>query len=268
LTTEALFGIAGDAAGRVAVVGDHGTVLTSTNGLLWARQNSGSSADLHGVAFGNGLFVAVGKNGTILTSADGSQWRRQTNGVVGTVLQSDLKAAAWCDGQFVVVGELGVVLTSPDATHWTQQSAGTNEDLNGVACGNGVIAIVGNGESAPGVILTSTDGVHWVRRKSGTNKNLRAVAWWEDQFIAAVNDSTVVTSAAIPQPSLAAFNFRPGLGMEFQVSDGILRPLRIQASTDLRVWEDLFSGAAAPQTNLVDAAATNLSFRFYRTISP
>jgi len=43
-------------------------ILTSTDGVTWTKQTSGTSKELRGVTFGNNTFVAVGLNGTILTS--------------------------------------------------------------------------------------------------------------------------------------------------------------------------------------------------------
>jgi len=51
-------------------VGDNGTILTSPDGTTWAKRNSGTSNDLYGLTYGNGLFVAVGDNGTIVRSTD------------------------------------------------------------------------------------------------------------------------------------------------------------------------------------------------------
>src|SRR5437773_5942940 len=63
-------------AGIFVVVGDSGTILTSSDGATWFPRNSGTSYHLGGITFGNGLFVAVGGRGfpirsTVLTSGDG-----------------------------------------------------------------------------------------------------------------------------------------------------------------------------------------------------
>ncbi len=54
--------------GTFVVVGDRGTVLTSSNGVRWTVRASGTTEELSGVTHGDGLFVAVGRYGTILTS--------------------------------------------------------------------------------------------------------------------------------------------------------------------------------------------------------
>src|SRR5262245_2511444 len=54
-------------SGFVAVDG-HNSVLTSPDGAVWTRHETGAPFGLYGVTFGNGLFVAVGNEGAILTS--------------------------------------------------------------------------------------------------------------------------------------------------------------------------------------------------------
>ena len=49
-------------------VGRGGAILTSPDGVTWTQRTSGTSRDLNGVAYGNGLFVAVGDFGIIFTS--------------------------------------------------------------------------------------------------------------------------------------------------------------------------------------------------------
>ena len=46
--------------GMFVAVGRGGTILTSTTGVAWTNQVSGTDLSLQDVIFGNGLFVAVG----------------------------------------------------------------------------------------------------------------------------------------------------------------------------------------------------------------
>jgi hypothetical protein len=48
--------------------------VTSNDGLAWIQQASGTTKDLYGVTFANGLYVAVGAEGTVLTSSDSITW--------------------------------------------------------------------------------------------------------------------------------------------------------------------------------------------------
>jgi len=54
--------------GIFTAVGYNGAMMTSTNGLNWVNRNSGTSAPLTGVAYGNSTFLTVGFGGTILQS--------------------------------------------------------------------------------------------------------------------------------------------------------------------------------------------------------
>ena len=71
-------------------------------------QTSGTSNNLIGVTYGNGLFVAVGTSGTILTSPDGVTWTQRTSGTDDT-----LRGVTHGNGTFVAVGIYGTILTSP-----------------------------------------------------------------------------------------------------------------------------------------------------------
>ena len=58
-------------------VGNSGTILTSSDGILWTKRTSGKWKYLSGVTSGNGLFVTVGSlSGIILTSPDGNSWTK------------------------------------------------------------------------------------------------------------------------------------------------------------------------------------------------
>ena len=90
-------------------VGDSGTILTSSdNGTTWDNRTSGTTNNLWGVTYGNGIYVVVG-DGTILTSSDGITWIiRSAGGGRRVIYRNEL---------FVTVG--GKILTSTDGISWT-----------------------------------------------------------------------------------------------------------------------------------------------------
>ena len=47
--------------GAYVVVGNEGTILTSSNGVAWTRRSSGTTYSLNSMVFANGLLVAVAK---------------------------------------------------------------------------------------------------------------------------------------------------------------------------------------------------------------
>ncbi len=69
-------------------------------GLLgrWNAVNSGSSADIEAVAFGNDTFVAVGGKGLILTSQDGVKWTKRSAGIT-----RDFNDVTFSSGRFIAV---------------------------------------------------------------------------------------------------------------------------------------------------------------------
>ena len=66
--------------GEFIAVGDGGTILTSSNGVQWTLQNSGTTESLHSITFGNGQYAASGTHGTVLTSSDGLVWTTHNTG--------------------------------------------------------------------------------------------------------------------------------------------------------------------------------------------
>lgn len=152
-TTQTLYAVnysglspSGSSSGTWTAVGVAGTVVTSTDGgLTWATVASGTTADLHGIAYGlstataAGVFVAVGDSGTVLTSASGSAWAP----VATPVTAVGLKAVTY-GTQFVAVGTGGNSFVSTDAVTWTPSSTpGTTSDLYAVARGSLRYAAVG-----------------------------------------------------------------------------------------------------------------------------
>src|SRR5262245_45983092 len=78
-TSEGFEGVA-YGNGRWVIVGNDGSILSSTDGAEWtAGLNPAAPAPLDDIVFGGGLFVAVGRfANTLLTSPDGQQWTRRT----------------------------------------------------------------------------------------------------------------------------------------------------------------------------------------------
>ena len=62
------------------IVGQSGTILTTTDVTTRTSKTSGTTDNLTGVTYGNGTFVVVGVSGTILTSSDATTWTSRTSG--------------------------------------------------------------------------------------------------------------------------------------------------------------------------------------------
>jgi len=108
--------------GLFVAVGDNGTILTSPDGTTWAKRNSGTSEEFLGVAYGNGIFLTIGLNGNILISPDGTTWTEGS--YENSYSYGFFKAATYGNGLFVTVSKNGAIQTSPDGTTWTERTSG------------------------------------------------------------------------------------------------------------------------------------------------
>ena len=162
----------------------------------WIPANSGTTADLKGIAYGNGLFVAIGNTNHAIISADGTNWQKHATGVTAV---NDIAFGA---DQFVAVGFPGIVVTSSNGMVWTQQSIETNRNFLCVTYGNGQFIVGGSS----GDIFASPDGLAWTRRTSDlTNSPLpfldgpvRDIACLNGRFIATgLSAGNVVSSNGV-----------------------------------------------------------------------
>lgn len=166
---------------RFVVGGESGTIVTSHNGTIWTKQNSGSTGYPYAMAYGQGKFVAVGD--AIRTSSNGTAWTKQTVG-----FQPNLNGIAYGNGLFVAVGCGRTILNSVDGNTWIQATQETGCHLESVAWGNGTFVAVGPNKT----ILTSRDGVTWKKQCRETGVDLESVAYAEGLFVA-VGDGIFVS---------------------------------------------------------------------------
>src|SRR5690606_38234663 len=175
----------GDHDGRYYTKSQLDTIIRNLLLNHWAVFHSGTSENLYGVAYGNGLWVAVGAKGTILTSTNGTSWTGRSSGTT-----NNLNTVAYGNGLSVAGGDSGTIRTSTNGTSWTSRSGGTRNNLNTVAFGIGLWVAVG----ASGTILTSTNGTSWTARSSGTTNHLNPVAYGIGLWVAVGANGTILTS--------------------------------------------------------------------------
>jgi hypothetical protein len=134
--------------GIFVAVGQEGTVLTSSDGLNWSGQYSGTLSNLLSVAYGSAGFLAAGPGGTIINSPDGTNWLVQNPGTLGY-----LENVSYGNGYYLVTGNGGVALTSPDGITWTFRNLGLTggQNLYGSSFINSRFEVVGGN----GTILES-----------------------------------------------------------------------------------------------------------------
>lgn len=95
------------AGSKFVIVGEKGTILTTTDGVGWVPQVSGTTRTLRSVVWTGSILVAVGDSGTILTSQDGLSWAPRSSPTT-----ANLRSVAWSGSRFVAVGDSATILTS------------------------------------------------------------------------------------------------------------------------------------------------------------
>ena len=177
--------------GQFVGVGWIGSMLTSTDGITWSNQVSGTTEELNAVIYANGKFVVVGGyylNGVILTSDDALIW---TNRTISTDI---LNGVTYGNGQFVAVGwkwgGTDVSITSPDGVTWTRHTRLPATHFSDVCFGQGLyIAADYTG------LFTSTDGLTWTKRYAeGDQNSLYKVTSVNGRFVSVGNSGAIVTS--------------------------------------------------------------------------
>jgi hypothetical protein len=133
------------ANGAFVVVGDgkaaEGAIFTSSNGIAWSKQSSGTGFNLRRVAYGNGKFTIVGNNGLLLESSEGMTWYISATGCYTT---NNLRGIIYGNATYVAVGNAGTILTSLDGSDWNCANSETTKNLHSVAYGHGTFLAVGN----------------------------------------------------------------------------------------------------------------------------
>ena len=178
------------------VVGENGSVLTSSDEKTWTARTSGTSESLQKVVFGKGLFVAVGTTGTILTSADGVTWTSRTSGST-----RDLYGLTYSKEKdlFVVVGSAGTIITSPDGTTWTKQTSPSPSALKGVRFCKDSFVAVGNS-----IVLSSPDGITWTSKTTSVTGVFVDVLYSEEKDLFII----VGTASISTSPDLVNWTVR------------------------------------------------------------
>ncbi|MHC1764451.1 MAG: WD40/YVTN/BNR-like repeat-containing protein [Verrucomicrobiia bacterium] len=153
-TTAALRSVAYGAPGFV-VVGDHGTILFSSESGLQAFESS-TTNDLTGLAWGSSDFVAVGTAGAILTSSDGRHWTRRESHI-----EERIRCITFGNDRFLALGSTNSLISSDGITWSSYAIPAMNPES--VCYGNGrFVSVGGTSVHYPsGGIRESVDGQTW-----------------------------------------------------------------------------------------------------------
>ena len=177
---------------KFIVVGNQGTVLSSSNGEDWTfiRNSTEYIEGIYAIAYSDEIFVALFYGG-VVTSSDGMNWTRTGNNSMPYM--NDVTYSKELN-LFIAVGNSGTILTSSDGTTWTSVTSGISQNLLGVCYSSKRSLFVAVGSS--GKILTSSNGTTWTSRTSGTTESLNSVAYIENYklFFVVGLSGTIITS--------------------------------------------------------------------------
>jgi len=201
-------------AGRTGLLYE-GVSTNGVGELTWTPLPDSSHAWLWDLTVIDGCYVAVGDLASILTSLDGIVWAREvvppvvTNSVLlgvggdtnrlfavgdaGTLLVSH---AGWTNVTLTNVVGTNVTLTNTTVNtlglFWTNRPPFTSEDLQGVGC-DGTRYVVSGGQ---GGVFTSGDGTNWVQRSTPTTNFLSGITPHPGGWIASGAAGTLLRSDA------------------------------------------------------------------------
>jgi hypothetical protein len=201
--------------GIYVAAGDLATILTSLDGILWAREVVSvphTNVVLLGVGGTSNLLVATGNAGIVLISQAGLTNLAVTNYVGTNVVITNsvfdtlgliwthspvfttntLQGIAALSNLYVLSGDWGSIFTSSDGSNWTARTTPTTNFLSGVAPGPGNWIAVGKA----GVLLRSgPDAASWASVPLGTTNWLYRVRHVGGQFVVVGQNGALFTSA-------------------------------------------------------------------------
>lgn len=232
------------------VVGNSGTILTSSdNGTTWNDRSQGSG-DFYAVLYTGNKWVVAGQSGELYTSADGDNWTERTTGstsnIRGLTMNDDTE-----NPLIVAVGDNGLIITSPDGIAWTSRSVPGGPSLNSVTYGYGSFVAVGE----DGAVFNSDFGTTWTDRSPGGN-DLRRVLYYSGfiRVMVAVGDRMTVYSTdggdnwSIGVPGVEMFSNLVGLTRAMNKFTAVGPNGLLLSSTDGLHWIKDYSGTTGDLT--------------------
>lgn len=166
--------------GIFVVVGDNGSVSSSTDGTIWTSRSIGFTTNIETITYGNGIFVAGTAIGGIRTSTDAITWTARTGPFA--VSFTRIKYV----NNIFLGSYLGTGFTrSTDGVTWTSTNILYTSGMHAMAYGAGVYAACGGIASATaGIFRSSTDGITWTSRASISGFVPRDLEFINNEFYA------------------------------------------------------------------------------------
>ncbi len=169
---------------RYWVVGDHGMIMSSLDGLQWDRKFTPCFGQLSAIAWNGIRYVAVGAKGLVVTSLDGDHWSVWSS---GTNLR--LRGVIAAESFFYVFGDDGLLMVSWFGG-WLPLNSNTANDLYAAGKFDDRLVMVGSG----GTIIYSDNNVDWIVPSVSTGNRLHDVVANGSVLIAVGTQGTIVRS--------------------------------------------------------------------------
>ncbi len=177
--------------GLFVVVGDHGTVLQSSDASTWTSQTIPEEPNLSSVAAYLGGFVAVGRGGVVFQSPDAGKWVRRQSGTTNWLYRVRELA-----GTLYAVGQGGTLLASTNGVEWHARSSGSSAWLTDIHLANNRYYACGT----QGTMLTSLDALQWEPTEMPTGKSLYSLASVNGQLICVGVEGVILRAITAPVP--------------------------------------------------------------------
>lgn len=253
-TTNSLQGVA-TRAGRWVVVGDAGTVLTSTNGRDWQARTLPGQPALSGAAAGEPGWVLAGSGGALFFSPDTGTWTPVTSGTTNWIYR-----VRWLGDRFVAVGQNGTVLTSPDGLAWTTRPSGTTAWLTDALRAGDLFYACGT----QGTVLVSSNAADWSPVAVPTGKALYGLARRNSQLVAVGVEGVILRAPLDPAAPVTITGYAhtdcPDARVDrFRLRSAVDRVAGLESSTDLRTWQRINNGLEFAYDEIeIEVVRTNL----------
>lgn len=252
--------------GTFVATGYGGMTATSTNGLVWDFHSAPvpANAEMEGMTFGSGRFVAVGKyqvgnaESIVLVSTNGRDWQNP-NVNIG----KGLRAVAHGNGVFYAAANDGryIYSASSNALAWhPAEVLPVFENWRSVTFAGGRMILMGN---AGAIYSGLEDG--FLPHASIVFQNFHAAAYGAGRLVAVGNAGTIVQSDFL-LPRMSAPR-KASNQLHFQVSGGVSEYYTLEVSDDLFQWQRGGSISIDGTTVEFTVPATN-SKAFYRLTVP
>lgn len=165
------------ADGKFVIVGDHGSVLVSEDGMNWEKAEAGinSDMDIENVVWAGNNFIAFTEDGGMLESNDALNWTslpfddiENLNGLcdphtigIGSIIC--FKGAYFAFGSYGDSNhKTPIVLKSKDLQMWNVVNIGTDCSINYAEVIKDKLVLITDSNT----IISTTDGNHWTSKNA------------------------------------------------------------------------------------------------------